>query len=188
MVKKGDDGGEKDDFLLWKSFTDDIEPIKDPKWDEKEKNLDKQPNHKKACPRENVVISEPKKTLSHVTPDSFQLDKRTGERLRKGKIKIEGTLDLHGYNQPQAKQALESFIMSAAAQGKRCVLVITGKGRTGKMSEDWLSPEPGILKVRVPEWLSLSPLRPYVLQFTPAVRSHGGEGALYVYLKKRNKN
>ncbi len=90
---------------------------------------------------------------------------------------------LVGMTLAQAHPALVSFLLDARARGKRLVLVITGKGRAG---EDWEAPMParaGRLRHDVPRWLSLPPLSSAVLQVAPAHRRHGGEGALYVYLR-----
>lgn len=186
MTKDNDD--KKAGFHLWKLFTKDIEPIKDPKWDEFEAMLGEAPDEAKKhaqMPSESVLppIQEPEAARRYTESD-FQVDRRTHDRLRKGKIQIEGTLDLHGKNQGQAKVALENFVLRAVSQKKRCVLVITGKGKTGHTSDQWMAQGEGILKARVPEWLALSPLRQHILQTAPARQSHGGSGALYVYLRK----
>lgn len=114
------------------------------------------------------------------------IDARTAEKLRKGEMRPEARLDLHGMGQGQARVALHAFIVSASAQGLRCVLVITGKGKTGKLAsrEDWYSVEPGILKRRVPDWLREGAAAPLVLQYTDAQPADGGTGALYVYLRR----
>ncbi len=117
--------------------------------------------------------------------DTFQLDRRTEEKLRKGKIPLEGRLDLHGMRQDEAYEALNNFIEEAIKNKKRCVLVITGKGKSKSTSADWLTPAQGVLKMRAPEWLSSPSLARYVLKFYPAVPAHGGSGALYVYLKRQ---
>ncbi len=107
------------------------------------------------------------------------LDRATGERLRRGEIPIDGRLDLHGLTQAQAHEALDRFLASAAALGRRCVLVITGKG--------WRPEEKagGILRDRLPVWLNLRPNRERVLAFAVAQPRHGGSGAYYILLKRR---
>lgn len=103
-------------------------------------------------------------------------------KLKRGKLRPEARIDLHGMTVSQAHPALVSFVLGAQAAGKRLVLVITGKGR---VSDD-LAPMPvrtGRLRHDVPRWLMLPPLGPLVLQIAPAHRRHGGEGALYVYLR-----
>lgn len=99
---------------------------------------------------------------------------------------VEATLDLHGMNQREAHERLHWFLTAARETGKRTVLVITGKGkRQGSGLAHWLATEPGVLRRKLPEWLSLSPLRDIVLDFCPAKVRHGGEGAFYILLKRK---
>lgn len=102
-------------------------------------------------------------------------------RLRQGRLRPEARLDLHGMTAAEAHPALIDFVLSSRARGRRLLLVITGKGR----ARDELFPMPARARLRhdVPRWLALPPLAPAVLQVAPAHRRHGGEGALYVYLK-----
>jgi DNA-nicking Smr family endonuclease len=111
-------------------------------------------------------------------PGGGEVDKRTAERLKRGEMEIEGRLDLHGRTQAQAHEALRRFIASSYAAGKRCVLVITGKGRGGDGG-------PGVLQTRVPEWLKDGDLAPAVLRVQKAQPQHGGGGALYVLLRRK---
>ena len=105
------------------------------------------------------------------------IDKRQAERFRRGKTPIEGKIDLHGRTQQEAHDDLHHFLARAHASGKRMVLVITGKGITGSKS--------GVLKENVPRWLNEPTLRRHVLAFDYAEPQHGGEGALYVLLKRK---
>lgn len=103
------------------------------------------------------------------------LDRRTAERMAKGDMAIDGRIDLHGMTQDAAHIRLGGFIARAYDTGLRCVLVITGKGRDGG----------GILRSQVPRWLNQSPLRERILGFSYARPNHGGDGALYVLIKRR---
>jgi DNA-nicking Smr family endonuclease len=107
------------------------------------------------------------------------LDRRSADRLRRGRLVIDGRLDLHGLTQAVAAQRLAEFIAGGHAAGKRCLLVITGKGlaRGGA----------GVLREQVPRWLNQAPNRAHVLAFTYAQPQHGGMGALYVLLKRRRE-
>jgi len=105
------------------------------------------------------------------------LDRRSSERLRRGRLPIDGRLDLHGMTQAAAAERLAEFIAGAQGAGKRCVLVITGKGLAGG----------GILREQVPRWLNQSPNRGRVLAFDYAQAQHGGMGALYVLLKRQRE-
>ena len=107
--------------------------------------------------------------------DTPGLDRRSAERMKKGEMVIDATLDLHGMTQDAAHGALSAFVGRAYESGRRCLLVITGKGKQG----------PGILRAQVPRWLNQSPLRERILGFSQARPQHGGDGALYVLVKRR---
>jgi len=117
----------------------------------------------------------------------LRMDARIHGRLRKGRLHPEARIDLHGMTLAQAHRALTGFILGARASGQRLVLVITGKGRprAGALTADPLPPGRGLLREQVPDWLTLPPLDALVLDVTPAHQSHGGGGALYVYLRRR---
>lgn len=108
------------------------------------------------------------------------LDRSTHDKLRRGQLPIEGKLDLHGMDRERAHRALDQFLERAAAQGRRCMLVVTGKG--GKKPG-----EPGVLRSEVPRWLNEPPHRARLLAFCPAQPRHGGAGALYLLLKRRRE-
>ncbi|KGM47104.1 Smr/MutS family protein [Pseudooceanicola atlanticus] len=112
-----------------------------------------------------------------------RMDRKTHTKLKRGKVKPEARIDLHGMTMDRAHPALNGFIMRCASEGKRLVLVITGKGK----DRDEGGPIPirrGILRHQVPHWLSVPPLSQLILQITPAHDRHGGGGAYYVYLKR----
>lgn len=111
------------------------------------------------------------------------MDRKAYGRMKRGKLSPEGRIDLHGMTLERAHPALTRFILSAHAQGKRLVLVITGKGK----QRDTGGPIPvrhGVLRHQVPQWLSMAPLSSAVLQISEAHISHGGGGAYYVYLRR----
>ncbi|RWO79273.1 Smr/MutS family protein [Mesorhizobium sp.] len=107
---------------------------------------------------------------------SHALDEPTLEKLSKGRLPIEGRVDLHGLSQDEAYSLLFSFLHRAHAGGIRYVLVITGKGSS--------SGGDGILRRAVPAWLSTPAFRPLVSSHDHAARKHGGSGALYVRLRR----
>jgi len=107
---------------------------------------------------------------------SADLDKRTLERLRRGLLRPEARLDLHGMTQDQAYPSLMSFLEASQAAGKRCVIVITGRGR--------MRDGGGILRKEAPGWLNSSTARSRVLAFATARPRDGGVGALYVLLRR----
>ena len=112
-----------------------------------------------------------------------KMDRKTHTKMKRGKLRPEARIDLHGMTMNRAHPALTGFIMRSASEGKRLVLVITGKGK----DRDDDGPIPvrrGVLRHNVPHWLSVPPLSQLVLQITAAHASHGGGGAYYVYLKR----
>ncbi|MEX0921384.1 MAG: Smr/MutS family protein [Rhodovibrionaceae bacterium] len=110
------------------------------------------------------------------------LDRRSAERLKRGQLPIEAQLDLHGLNQLDAQRALEAFLAAAQEAGRRCVLVITGKGGVGRAPAGG---EAGVLRRAVPLWLNQAGLREKVLAYAYAQPKHGGQGALYVLVKRQ---
>jgi DNA-nicking Smr family endonuclease len=98
-------------------------------------------------------------------------------RVARGKEAIDGRLDLHGLTQGQAHATLLRFLRAASAREARLVLVITGKGARG-------DGERGVLKRQVPQWLSLPEFRALVIGFEDAHVAHGGEGALYIRVRR----
>jgi len=115
------------------------------------------------------------------------LDRRNSERLRKGQMAIDGKVDLHGMTQAEAHTRLRTFVSAAQMQGKRCVLVVTGKGSRGQKTEDAAfmgADRRGILREAVPKWLAAADMRRLVIDFRTAQPKHGGSGALYVLLRR----
>ena len=106
------------------------------------------------------------------------IDRATAERLRRGRYPVDSVLDLHGMTQAEAHRALIRSVATARAAGQRCLLVITGHGRTTG----------GILKAAVPRWLDEPQLRTQVLMIAPARPQDGGTAALYVLLRRAERS
>lgn len=104
------------------------------------------------------------------------IDKPTRTKIAKGRVPIEGKVDLHGLTQPEAHALLLSFLHRAYADGRRHVLVVTGKGSS-------LGSE-GVLRRAVPAWLATPMFRALVGGHEMAARHHGGDGAIYIRLRK----
>jgi len=113
----------------------------------------------------------------------LQMDAKSFGQMTRGKLKPEARIDLHGMTIAQAHPELVDFILRAHAAGKRLVLVITGKGKN-RDDGGTMPVRQGVLRHQVPQWLSLPPLGPCVLQVSPSHKRHGGEGAYYVYLRR----
>jgi len=116
------------------------------------------------------------------TPPLVALGRRLRQRVARGLDPIDARIDLHGHTQKQAHAALLRFLRRAQADGARLVLVVTGKGTARGEREP--GGERGVLKRQVPMWLSLPEFRPFVVGFEDAHVGHGGEGALYVRVRR----
>lgn len=114
----------------------------------------------------------------------IRMDHGAFRKMQRGKLKPEGRIDLHGMTMSQAHPVLIRFILDAYDDGKRLVLVITGKGKD-RDTPDPIPIRRGILRHQVPGWLHAAPLGAVVLDIREAHQRHGGGGAYYVYLKKR---
>jgi DNA-nicking Smr family endonuclease len=134
-----------------------------------------------------------KTTYTPAPPPLSDLDRRKARKIGSGKVEIEGRIDLHGMRQAEAHAALRRFLMRAYADGRRWILVITGKGaplRRGDDDEELIGVregERGVLNRNVPRWLEEPELRAIVIGFTAAAIRHGGEGALYVQLRRKDR-
>ncbi|MBL4801928.1 MAG: Smr/MutS family protein [Emcibacter sp.] len=122
------------------------------------------------------------------------VDHNWHQKLRRGKVKPDGRIDLHGMTEERAHAALNRYIEDAQRHGKRFILVITGKGGKmdnpgrklayGDMSHRGYERGRGVLKTNVPRWLSQENLAMRIVSYTSANAEHGGDGALYVILKR----
>lgn len=184
MTGKSRKGGGRmppEDEALWKSFTKDIKPLDaSPTPPESPKDIKvsgattKNPSFITTLPKENAL---------RPTGHKPQLDFRTEQKLRRGKITIEARIDLHGFTQAQAHASLQNFLLRAYGADMRCVLVITGKGLKGLHEED--KPKRGVIKRMLPLWVKEPPLKDFVLSVQTAAIKDGGEGAFYIYLKRK---
>jgi len=113
------------------------------------------------------------------------LDRQTARQLERGRLPVEARLDLHGLRQRDAHAALRRFLKSAQGKGYRHVLVITGKGAAPDARRSFYEDdERGVLRQAVPHWLSQPDLAQVIVSYSEAPRRLGGEGALYVRLRK----
>jgi DNA-nicking Smr family endonuclease len=185
--KKNGNKGDDDDPDLFRRALSDAVPLKRrrPQPAEKKAVAAKPKPAKKAAGKKPPVAAPvtPPRPIARPAPppdiaasDYAGVDRRTAERFRRGKLPIEGRLDLHGLYQGAAQDALTRFITDSAASGRRMVLVITGRGsREGS----------GVLRDRLPQWLNQPPCRAHVLAFTSARPEHGRDGAFYVLLRRK---
>ncbi len=129
-------------------------------------------------PRQRGAVSPalPPAAMAKAPPAPAPLERRLKQKIARGSLPIDGRIDLHGHTQTQAHDALLRFLRTMQARGGSVALVITGKGGRGA---------DGVLKRAVPLWLALPEFRALVIGFDAASAAHGGDGALYVRIRKK---
>jgi len=164
-----------DERVLWSAVTRSIAPMRAgaaaPEEDAVEAVRPAAPKPA-ATPLARPLAQEP------MPPPLSPLGRRMRSRVARGKEEIDGRLDLHGLTQSEAHAALLRFLRQAGGRGARLVLVITGKGARGGEGDR------GVLRRQVPQWLRLPEFRALVIGFEQAHVAHGGEGALYVRVRR----
>jgi DNA-nicking Smr family endonuclease len=168
----------QEERVLWTAVTKSIAPLREvsaPDTDDAaEKGIPARPvRHLKKAGSTTRSLPEEKSP-----PPLVPLGRRMKQRVARGKDEIDGRLDLHGLTQSEAHAALFRFLRAASSRGARLVLVITGKGARAAEGER------GVLKRQVPHWLGLPEFRALVIGFEDAHIAHGGEGALYVRVRR----
>ena len=120
-------------------------------------------------------------------PTTGGIDRRTEDKFRKGLMPLEARLDLHGLTLREAEPAVKEFIRLQQASGRRCVLIITGKGQGASGHEDraWYESPKGQLRHNLKHWLDAPDIKPLILSVAPAQRQHGGAGAFYILLRRK---
>ncbi len=133
-------------------------------------------------PAPSLSVPPPRReSMAALVPaDLPGFDRRTSDRLRKGRIGIQARIDLHGMTQAEAHGALAAFVLRCWNDGRRSALVITGKGSVGQGG--------GVLRRAVPMWLNQPPLRERIIGIEEAGLRDGGAGALYVLLRRRREH
>ena len=107
------------------------------------------------------------------------------KKIQKGKLKVSASLDLHGSNISDSKKLVYDFVNYNSQKDKRILLIITGKGKRLFVEDEWRGT--GILKTKIPIWLTSLALSKKIVWFDHAPLNMGGEGAFIVYLKKLTK-
>ena len=171
----------QDERVLWSTVTRSIAPLRDGTMEpdaEAEAAVTEKPRPaaRKAKP---AAVPAPAKSAPPTPPQLTPLTRRMRRSVARGKEAIDARLDLHGLTQSEAHAVLLRFLRQASAREARLVLVITGKGARGEGAG-----ERGVLKRQVPQWLALPEFRSLVIGFEDAGVRHGGEGALYVRLRR----
>jgi DNA-nicking Smr family endonuclease len=173
MTRKRDP--ENEDVELWKQVTETVAPLKG----RQKPATDSGDQIEISAPISRPAFAAPPRPAP--APANLSqgpaagLDRRTARRLKRGQLFIDGRIDLHGHTLDQAQAALTDFILRSRGQGKRCLLVITGKGTGGT----------SVIRAALPGWLGGGAPAPAVLAFCRAQPKDGGGGAFYVLLRKK---
>ena len=192
----------QDERALWEHTAASLQPIKGKKGrvhaaledSDGEAPVGKRETAKPSPPKKPAAVAPSRAPAAKIAlpppaPAPIALERRKARKLSSGRIDIDGRIDLHGMRQSEAHEALRRFLKRGYADGKRWVLVITGKGAPARTSLDERTErdgiERGVLRRNVPRWLAEPELAGIVIGFTTAAANHGGEGALYVHLRKR---
>ena len=200
--KKSGSGGD-DDHDVWRHLAASIEPLKRAKGRfHPASDLAKSGSPKsrpsaaeRAVSKESKAASraeaQPAPKASRSAPPELSLfDRNSVRKIRGGRVDIEARVDLHGMRQHEAHVALRRFLIRCQSRGLRYVLIITGKGKgldSAAAHVGEADRERGVLKRNVPRWLEEPDLRAIVVSFTTAAIQHGGEGAIYVHLRSKNR-
>jgi DNA-nicking Smr family endonuclease len=172
----------EEERALWESVAKQVRPLK------KKPRAAKPPvvEAESETPARGKAAAAPKRQVSVQTeskkpavPPLAPLGRRERSKLSRGRMEIDARLDLHGMTQVRAHRALFGFLQRAHHDGLTFVLVITGKGKIGAAES-----ERGVLRRQVPQWLALPEFRSLVVGFEEAHIGHGGEGALYVRIRR----
>jgi DNA-nicking Smr family endonuclease len=182
MGKRG--GSDDDEEALWEKVAGTASPLKGRR------------GAPLKAPKPAAPLSEakPQRRVAHLkpvpvpkprhVPRAAVLDRQTSRQLDKGKLEVEARLDLHGMRQRDAHAQLRRFLKTAQARGLKHVLVITGKGADQSAKSFYEEDERGVLRNAVPHWLAEPEFAALVASFSPAPRRLGGDGALYVRVRR----
>ena len=199
MKRRGKDGLSNEDEALWAHVARSVTRMEQRRRANRPGRADDETDvHPKRLKAATGTISKTITGLTHPapavrppmrSPGPGSIEPRKAKRVAKGRDEIEARIDLHGMRQAEAHGVLRGFLMRAHQSGLRMVLVITGKGRAD--DHDRHAPfdmfqdrDRGVLRRNVPRWLAEPDLSGVVVSFTTAGPRHGGEGAIYVHLRR----
>ena len=178
----------EEEHELWRSIARSLKPLRKRAAREKDDARVAKPEPvaspkpAKSTRAAKVIRPSPPPPLRPPSPPPLApLARREKQHLARGRAAIDARLDLHGMTQAQAHAALARFLHRAQHDGVKFALVVTGKGTRSADAER------GVLRRQVPHWLGLPELRDIVLGFEEAHITHGGEGALYVRLRRSHR-
>lgn len=176
-----------DDENFW------LEAVKDVKRNQQNTPAPESQKHK---PREVFSLETKKEYLSNQDFSSGSkflddreyggIDNSTLHKFKREEFKIEAVLDLHGMTENKAFDAVENFVATCFNRGLRCIVIVTGKGLKHSDDEDIFT-QKGVLRKSVPQWLNLPHLRAAILIYKHPSAKLGGDGALYILLRRNKK-
>lgn len=171
----------RDDLRVWSHVARSTAPLKNVERAEFAALIDPAPVARTPAPtpHKSAVTGAVQPLQPAGLPPLGPMERRMRRKVSKGHKPVDGVIDLHGMRQTEAHTALINFVIRAQAQSCVIVLVITGKGAT--TADD---SERGVLRRMVPHWLADPVMRRFVIGFEPAARGHGGEGSLYVRIRR----
>jgi len=179
------------DQQLWQKVTESVQP------------LDGRPSGAPIAPRRMIKRKEDEDRplpaewhMGDAPQPTASIDKKTRRQLSSGRKDVDRSVDLHGMTQDEAYRKLTSVVHGSVKRGDKVLLVVTGKGgkRFSQLApntpaayrtRDEFGQSGGVLKSQVPVWLEGAELKPFIESYGSAAQEHGGEGALYVLLRKR---
>ena len=171
-----------DEHALWKGYVRAITPLQRSRPASESSDAGSATLPTKAA-RKAARQEPPQSPQQPEPPQLAPFDRRLRQRVARGRETIDARIDLHGMTQSQAHTALVRFLHRAQANDVKLALVVTGKG-VGKAARGAQS-ERGVLRRSIPMWLSLPEFRRFVVSFEEAHPNHGGEGALYLRVRRR---
>ena len=169
------------DKHIWETYTRGVKPTPaKTRRSSSPKPTPAKPAPEKSATRQSAEKAPPQlpkhKPATPLSANAFTaLERKREKSLRQGELEIDAKLDLHGLTQTEAFAALTDFMHKKVKSGKRHLLIITGKGRSGA----------GVLRQNLQHWLEQLPEAKNILALRPAALKHGGAGAFYILLRKQ---
>ncbi len=190
---------QKQDMALWEHVKKSISPLPSNITQKHLTALKEPPRKKQKAVQEEIYFTLPKQfdirggkekpwQFTNQDDSGFtKIEKNIRKKLSKGHKPIEAVLDLHGMTQERAHNALKQFIHNCRKMGFRHVIVITGKGKTQANDPYFQKGQMGILRSKLPIWLSSADLKPSIVAYEQAPQHHGGSGAFYVHIRRQGR-
>lgn len=176
------------DFHLWQDVIETVLPLRPRRRTRISAPLPLPPAEMPAPKRPTIIAMPPYQPDN--TPGRTAvgvIEPRLRQKLGRGQVAIDGTLDLHGMRQDEAFLSLIRYVRARSARGDRTILVITGKGLKKVNGDPTTIVDRGVLRTMLPIWLQSPELKPLVAGWDQSAQGHGGEGAWYVRLKRQER-